>query len=132
MLNENRIKLMFRMTAYGEKQGKEDLEISTYYRKDYTSLKTLITLLWVTLGYVLLMGLLGVGLMDVILKNLTMAKLILLGIFVIGGYIALLIIYGFCSSQFYRKRYNLAKKRMKRYYRDLGRLGKVYKKEKGQ
>mgnify|MGYP004474323547 FL=1 len=130
MLNENRIRLMFRMASYEEKQGQEDLKISTYYRKDYTSMKTLATILWLTFGYVLLILLLVVGFMDILMKNITLTKIFVMGAGVVIGYIVLLILYGFCSSQFYRKKYNRAKKRMRRYYRDLGRLEKFGKKEK--
>ena len=130
MLNENRIRLMFRMASYEEKQGKEDLKISTYYRKDYTSMKTLATILWLTFGYVLLILLLVVVFMDILMKNITLTKIFVMGAGVVIGYIVLLILYGFCSSQFYRKKYNRAKKRMRRYYRDLGRLEKFGKKEK--
>lgn len=130
MLNENRIRLMFRMASYEEKQGQEDLKISTYYRKDYTSMKTLATILWLTFGYVLLILLLVVGFMDILMKNITLTKIFVMGAGVVIGYIVLLILYGFCSSQFYRKNYNRAKKRMRRYYRDLGRLEKFGKKEK--
>ncbi len=130
MLNENRIRLMFRMASYEEKQGQEDLKISTYYRKDYTSMKTLATILWLTFGYALLILLLVVGFMDILMKNITLTKIFVMGAGVVIGYIVLLILYGFCSSQFYRKKYNRAKKRMRRYYRDLGRLEKFGKKEK--
>ena len=130
MLNENRIRLMFRMASYEEKQGQEDLKISTYYRKDYTSMKTLATILWITFGYVLLILLLVVGFMDILMKNITLTKIFVMGAGVVIGYIVLLILYGFCSSQFYRKKYNRAKKRMRRYYRDLGRFEKFGKKEK--
>ena len=130
MLNENRIRLMFRMASYEEKQGQEDLKISTYYRKDYTSMKTLATILWITFGYALLILLLVVGFMDILMKNITLTKIFVMGAGVVIGYVVLLILYGFCSSQFYRKKYNRAKKRMRRYYRDLGRLEKFGKKEK--
>ena len=130
MLNENRIRLMFRMASYEEKQGQEDLKISTYYRKDYTSMKTLATILWLTFGYALLILRLVVGFMDILMKNITLTKIFVMGAGVVIGYIVLLILYGFCSSQFYRKKYNRAKKRMRRYYRDLGRLEKFGKKEK--
>lgn len=130
MLNENRIRLMFRMASYEEKQGQEDLKISTYYRKDYTGMKTLATILWLTFGYALLILLLVVGFMDILMKNITLTKIIVIGAAIVIGYVVLLILYGFCASQFYRKKYNRAKKRMRRYYKDLGRLEKFGKKEK--
>ena len=41
MLDEKKVKLMTRMALYEEQQGREDLKVSAYYRKDYTSLHTL-------------------------------------------------------------------------------------------
>ena len=64
MLNENRVKLMTRMAAYEEKKGKEDIPISSYYRKDYVGLNVLITILWTTIGYGLFLGLVLIGGMD--------------------------------------------------------------------
>ena len=38
MLDERKVKLMTRMALYEEQQGREDLKVSAYYRKDYTCL----------------------------------------------------------------------------------------------
>ena len=35
MLDERKVKLMTRMALYEEQQGREDLKVSAYYRKDY-------------------------------------------------------------------------------------------------
>ena len=87
------------MAAYEEKKGKEDIPISSYYRKDYVGLNVLITILWTTIGYGLFLGL-------------------------------VLIVCATRAGSFYRKKYNKAKQRVKQYYRDLARLGKLYKREK--
>ena len=50
MLDKKRIRLMAKMSAYEKKHAKEDLRISSYYKKDYASLNTLITVLWITVG----------------------------------------------------------------------------------
>lgn len=130
MLNENRVKLMSRMAAYESTQGKEDLRISGYYRKDYTSLNTLITILWITVGYAVLTALVMIGYLDVLMADLSMKRVITIGGVVIGVYIMLIIVYAVGASSFYRTKYNQSKKRVKQYYRDLTRLGKMYKKEK--
>ena len=130
MLNENRIKLMTRMALYEETQGKEDIRISGYYRKDYTSLNTLITILWITIGYAILTGLVLLGNLETFMKDLTMNKVIMMVVVIVGIYIVLVVIYCVCASSFYRKKYNKAKQRVKQYYRDLSHLGKLYMKEK--
>ena len=44
MLDKDRIRLMTKMSIYG-KNHKDDFKIADYYRKDYASLKTWITLI---------------------------------------------------------------------------------------
>ena len=53
MLDKDRIRLMTKMSIY-EKNYRDDFKIADYYRKDYASLKTWITLIWVTIGYAVL------------------------------------------------------------------------------
>ena len=130
MLDVKRIRLMARMAQYEKNDIRKDMKISTYYKKDYVSLNTLITILWMTVGYGILAALLAVCFMDELMENLTITKVANLGVGVGGGYIALLIIYIICANVFYRGRHNRAKQRVRKYYRDLSRLGKMEVKEK--
>jgi len=130
MLNENRVKLMARMAVYESTQGKEDQKISSYHKKDYSSFHTLITIIWITVGYAIVCGLVLIGYLDLLMAEFSMQRMIFLAAVAIGGYLAMVIAFGIGASNFYKKRYNLAKKRMKQYYRDLTRLGKLYEKER--
>ena len=130
MLDVKRIRLMARMAQYEKNDIRKDMKISTYYKKDYVSLNTLITILWMTVGYGILAALLAVCFMDELMENLTITKVTYLGVGVGGGYIALLIIYIICANVFYRGRHNRAKQRVRKYYRDLSRLGKMEVNEK--
>ncbi len=130
MLDIKRIRLMARMAQYEKDDIRKDFKISTYYKKDYVSLNTLVTILWMTVGYGILAVLLAVCFMEELLENLTISKLTYLCIGVGGGYLALLVIYIISANVYYRGRHNRAKQRMKKYYRDLSRLGKMEVKEK--
>lgn len=130
MLDKNRVRLMTKMAAYEKSLAVEDFKISSYYKKDYASMNTLITAIWVTIGYALIVGLAGVCSLDALLKDLTVTKLFIMGGAVVGAYLVILIIYCVCAGSFYKTRHNKAKQRMKKYYRDLSRLGKLYMKEK--
>lgn len=130
MLDKNRVRLMTKMAAYEKSLAVEDFKISSYYKKDYASMNTLITAIWVTIGYALIVGLAGVCNLDALLKDLTVTKLFIMGGAVVGAYLVILIIYCVCAGSFYKTRHNKAKQRMKKYYRDLSRLGKLYMKEK--
>ena len=62
MLDNRRIRLMSRMALYEKESAKEDLKISSYYKRDYTSLNTLISIMWITVGYVMAAALIPVPL----------------------------------------------------------------------
>lgn len=129
MLDKRKIRLMIKMASYEKQGAEEDLKISSYYKKDYASLNTLITAIWITVGYALAAGLVILCNVDALLKDLTMTKLILMIAVALGSYIVLLVTYCVCASSFYKGRHNKAKQRVKKYYRDLSRLGKMYMKE---
>lgn len=130
MLDKKRIRLMAKMAVYEKNDINKDLKISSYYRKDYTSLNTLITILWITIGYVIVAGLFVLCNLEALLENLTITKLIILGAVALGIYFVILIVYGICASSFYSAKHNSAKQRVKKYYRDLARLEKMDVKEK--
>lgn len=129
MLDKRKIRLMTKMAIYEKEYGEEDIKISGYYKKDYSSLNTWITLIWISAGYLLAAALLVLCGADAILEGLTILKLLVLMAVAAGAYFALLIIYGVGSGKFYRRKHTQAKQRVKKYYRDMSRLEKIYKKE---
>ena len=54
MLNEEKIKLMTRLAAYEQKNGKRDIRLSKYYRSDYVRFQMLNTILCGTIAFVIL------------------------------------------------------------------------------
>lgn len=130
MLNERKVRLMTRMAMYESKDGSEDLKISTYHKKDYTSFQTVITVLWITVGYVIAVAIGAITFLDILMENLNMVFLIALAVFIIAGYFVLVGAYGMTAARFYGKKYDEARKRMKLFYHDLMRLNKMYEREK--
>ena len=130
MIDKRKVRLMSRAAIYEKRYGEEDIRITGYYQKDYASLNTWITLIWITVGYVLAAGLFLLCTADSGMEGLTIVKLILLAAIALGFYLVLLIVYGIGAGNFYRKKHGRAKHRVKRYYRELSRLEKMYKKEK--
>lgn len=129
MLDEKRIKLMVKMASYEQKEGNQDINISAYARKDYTSFHTLYTLLWITLGYVVLAMLVLLVIMEWFVESLTLKSLIAAGIIAVVGYLAFLIGYGIFAYLFYRRKHNRARQRVKEYNHNLVVLSKLYEKE---
>ena len=129
MLDKRKIRLMTRAAIYEKRHGEEDLKVSGYYKKDYTSLNTWITIIWITVGYALLGGVLFLCYGDALLEGITIMRLFLYAAVALGAYLVLVIIYGIGAGNFYSKKHIRAKQRVKKYLRDITRLEKMSKKK---
>lgn len=129
MLDERKVKLMTRLALYEQTQGKEDFKISEYYRKDYAGMHMLFSFFWVTIGYVCVAALIVLAGLQPLLDKMSMQLLVILGVIVIVGYLALVILYLIVTSHIYNKKHRDARQRVKRYNHDLLKLLKMYEKE---
>lgn len=129
MLNERRVKHMVKLASYESKRGKEDMKINSYFKKDYVSFNVLWTMIWLTIGYVLLVGLIGFAYMERLLENFSIEKVMLLVVVIFALYIALMVLYGFVSARFYRRKHIEARHNMKNHIHGLEILEKLYDKE---
>lgn len=130
MLDEKRVVLMTKMAMYEENnKGKEDIRVSTYFRKDYSSKNLLWSFIWFTVGYILLGLLVGISFSEALMNGGSIMVLILSGIIVIFVYIAGLIGTLVYTYRRCKKRHSDARQRVKIYNRDLVTLLKMYEKE---
>lgn len=129
MLNEKRVKHMVKLAKYEAKQGTEDLRASSYFKGDYISFNVLCTLLWATVGFVIIGGLLGFGYLDMVLEDLTLKKGLFIILAFIIAYVVLMIIYGVIAYFFYRDKHFSARQNIKKFGRGLEVLEKMYEKE---
>lgn len=120
---------MTRAEIYEKEYGEEDLKITSYYKKDYSSLNTWITLIWVTAGYILLGGIIFLCFGESLVEGLTIMRLLFLAAVALALYLALMILYGIGAGNFYSKKHIRAKQRVKKYLRDISRLEKMNKKK---
>ncbi|HJA82120.1 MAG TPA: hypothetical protein H9776_10400 [Candidatus Mediterraneibacter intestinipullorum] len=130
MLDKRKIRLMTKAAIYEKEYGEEDLKIAGYYKKDYTSLNTWITLIWITVGYVLLVGIIFLCYGENMMEGITITRLLFLGAVALALYLALMIMYGIGAGNFYSKKHIRAKQRVKKYLRDISRLEKMNKKRR--
>ena len=129
MLNEKRVKHMIKLASYEEKAGTEDFKIYSYSKKDYVSLNIWGSLIWITVAYIALAAVIFFGCMEMFMDKMNMSLLVLCIGAAIIGYFIVLIIYGWFSSYYYKKKYMSAKQNIKRFTRDLEILEKMYERE---
>ena len=129
MIDEKKVKLMTRMAFYEEREGKEDLKIGAYYQKDYVGMHVLGSFIWTSIGYVCLVALIAISCFDTLMDSMSIGMMItLLGIVVVG-YFVVIISYCVITHTLYKKKYQSARMRIKKYNHDLSRLLKLYEKE---
>ena len=129
MLDKRKIRLMTKAAVYEKEYGEEDFKITGYYKKDYASLNTWITLIWITAGYVLLGGILFLCFGESLLEGVSIMRLIFLVAVALALYLVLVILYGIGAGNFYSKKHIRAKQRVKKYLRGITRLEKMSKKK---
>ena len=72
----------------------------------------------------------GLAVLDYLLLNISKTLIITLGLGIIGGYFAVLIVYSLVAQYLFRQKHKEARERIKFYNNDLTKLLKMYEKEK--
>lgn len=116
------------LAVYESGEGAGELKICEYYRSDYISINCIAGVIWVTVGYVILLFLIGICFMDFFMKHFTMEILMLSAFGVVAGYAGVLAFYIIMMHVHYGRKYDRAKEGVKHYKYRLMKLGELYKK----
>ncbi|MBQ4362156.1 MAG: hypothetical protein II787_04470 [Lachnospiraceae bacterium] len=129
-MDRKKVAIMTRMAFYEQGDGPEDRRVCQYYKKDYASLHMWYSLIWLTVGYVLLVGALFFAFSDQLFNHTQLQFYIKAGAGIVIVYLLLLLIYGIASRSLYSNRHKMCRSRLKGFMRDVIRLEKIY--ERGQ
>ena len=129
MLNEERVKHMIKLADYEIKGGNEELKISSYYKKDYININTLLSLIWMTIAYILCVAAIWLSVRELMVVELTQVQTLSLFVLIAGIYFILFILYTVISRRIYKRRHARAYHRVKKFKENLAILEKMYEKE---
>ncbi|MDF2941396.1 MAG: hypothetical protein K0S01_254 [Herbinix sp.] len=129
MLNNNKIRLMTKLALYENKEGKEDISLSKYYKTDYVRYQVIKSIINATIGYALILVLVFIYKSEYLIKNAVILDYKALGAYVLGFYIMVIAVYGLGSVVGYSIKYDFSRKKLARYYKLLKHLNKIYKDE---
>ena len=115
MLNEERIRLMTRMAAYEEHEGKKDIAISGYFRGDYISFQLLKSAIYATVGFALEVALYVLYNIETFLEDFYKMDIVDFLKGILSKYCLVLAVYLVISYFVYNYRYNKAKRHVKQY-----------------
>lgn len=129
MLNEERICAMTRMASYEAGEGKEDMSVKQYYRKDYVGYQMIKTFLSSTLSFGILFLFWILYSLETITEKLAEVNLVQFGITILIMYVVFVLLYEIIAFQVYNRKYNKATAGMKKYHADLKKVMKLQEKE---
>ena len=132
MLSQERIKLMTKMAAYEENEGKKYMSIGSYFRSDYMGMQVIRSVICGTLAFFLLAGLYVYYHFETMMQDIYKMDLLLLGRRVLFYYIVFIAAYSVITYVIYSFRYSRAKRSLKHYYYHLKQLDAIYDIEKGR
>ena len=126
MLNEDKIRLMTRLSVYEEKAGKEDLKINEYYHMDYIGMNVIKEVVSVTVAFVTVLIMIAFYYMEELLVQIIGMDYKSLGIKVLTVYLGVVAVYIVLEIVFTQIKDRAAKKRMSVYFKDFRHLRKYY------
>ena len=132
MLSQERIKLMTKMAAYEENEGKTYMSIGSYFRSDYMGMQVIRSVICGTLAFFLLAGLYVYYHFETMMQDIYKMDLLLLGRRVLFYYVVFIAAYSVITYVVYSFRYSRAKRSLKHYYYHLKQLAAIYDIEKGR
>lgn len=122
MLNNEKIRVMTKLALYEQKEGKEDIKMSKYYRTDYVRFEVLKTVVNITIGYALILIMIGIYKAEYLISNAVTLNFPRIGQYILGFYIIIMTIYVVSSIIGYSLKYDKSRKSLGKYYKVLKRL----------
>ncbi len=129
MVNEEKVRMMTKLTIYEEKKGKDMFPIGNYYRGDYIAKTMIVNFFLGTIAFVLL-GLIVVGYqMDGLIDNLISLDVASIAMLIAVAYGIFLVVYLGVTYVVTSYRYKKNKRSLKAYEKALKTLDEQFSKE---
>ena len=132
MVNMRKVRLMTKLAIYEQKEGKEDIKLGKYFRRDYVRLKILHKIVAVTLGYLLVLAMVVAYRMEYLIKEAVNLDYLGIGKTVLGIYVIVVTVYVMAAMVCYGLYYDYSRKKLAKYFRMLRKLRSMYQEEDGQ
>ena len=132
MVNMRKVRLMTKLAIYEKTEGKEDIRLGKYFRRDYVRLKILHNIVAATIGYLLVLAMVVAYQMEYLIKEAVNLDYVGIGKAILGGYIIVVTVYVMASMVCSGLYYDYSRKKLAKYFRMLRLLRSMYQEEEGQ
>lgn len=126
MLSQDRIKLMTRMAAYEEQQGKKNMAVGSYFRGDYIGIQVIESVISATLMYIVVFAAYIYYDFEVFMQDIYKMDIIAFAKQAIVYYAVFVAIYAVITYIVYSYRYSKARRGLKKYHYNLKQLSALY------
>lgn len=129
MINEDRVKKMYKIALYEQEERKEHREVKQYYQSDYIGKEVIKSLFAGTIAYVVMAILWVMGNWSEILRQINNLEIIGTIKNILIVYAIFLVIYLIGTGIVYAVRYKYCKEENEGYVKQLKRLYHMYERE---
>nr|WP_297705230.1 hypothetical protein [uncultured Butyrivibrio sp.] len=130
MLDEEKVILMTRMTAFIDREGKKNDAINSYFRSDYVGFNIIKSVISATIVYCIFLATYVLCNFEEVLSNVyNTENLLSVGRRCLIYYLLLVGVYSLVTYVIYSIRYTKMRKSMKTYYGNLKKLARMYEKK---
>ena len=129
MVNMRKVRLMTKLAIYEKSEGKEDIKLGKYFRRDYIRLKILHNIVAVTIGYLLVLAMIVAYQMEYLIREAVNLDYIGIGKTILGIYIIIVTVYVMAAMVGYGLYYDYSRKKLAKYFRMLRLMRSLYQEE---
>lgn len=129
MIDESRVKLMTKMSAFEKNEGKRSVAIGTYFRGDYIGKEIIKSIVYGTLAFIIIFAMYIAYDFEFIMQDVYKMDILEFGRLIAGYYFKFIIGYAVVTYVVYALRYQKARRNLRAYYNNLKRLNAMYKKD---
>ena len=129
MINEDRVKELYRMAVYDACEDEKCQQTGKYYISDYVGKEVIKSFFSGTIAFILLVVLWGIGDVSALIDFINNADVIDLLIHIVMLYAGFMAIYLFVTAVVYRVRYDKRRRKLHQYAKHAKKVQEMYRRE---
>lgn len=129
MVNEDRIKQLYKLAVYEQTEEKEHRQAGQFYRSDYIGKEIVKSFFTGSFAYMMLALLWVIANLDLVLYQINTLEIIDTFFVMLGLYVLFLAVYLFVTAVIYYYRYKHSKKKLDAYVGDLKAAHTMFERE---
>lgn len=129
MLNRERVKQLYKVALYEQKEEKLHKQIGKYYRSDYIGKEILKSIFTGTLAYLFIIVLFVINEWDIFLKEINHLDIKEMGVPLLLTYFVYMLLYLGVTYFIYKSRYEKSRDHLDEFEEEIRTLHKMYERE---